>query len=128
MLLTGAGMKRHVHSGNHIAESCVSFIPLFGGTTLEPVLDLQSGDPPEVPSVVRDNDQAESQRLSRYECVERTDGAAALGQVRCHLRKPLGCAFIEGHDANVLDEAADRTPELLRPLALRPEAQLSQGN
>jgi hypothetical protein len=28
----GAGMRRHVHSGNHAAESFVSFIPLFGGT------------------------------------------------------------------------------------------------
>ena len=27
----GAGMRRHVHSGNHAAESFVSFIPLFGG-------------------------------------------------------------------------------------------------
>jgi hypothetical protein len=26
----GAGMRRHVHSGNHAAESFVSFIPLFG--------------------------------------------------------------------------------------------------
>jgi len=29
--LAGAGMRRHVHSGNHAAESFVSFIPLFGG-------------------------------------------------------------------------------------------------
>jgi hypothetical protein len=28
--LAGAGMRRHVHSGNHAAESFVSFIPLFG--------------------------------------------------------------------------------------------------
>ena len=27
----GAGMRRHVHPGNHAAESFVSFIPLFGG-------------------------------------------------------------------------------------------------
>jgi hypothetical protein len=27
----GAGMRRHVHSGNHAAESFVSFIPLLGG-------------------------------------------------------------------------------------------------
>ena len=27
----GAGMRRHVHSGNHAAESFVSFIPLFDG-------------------------------------------------------------------------------------------------
>jgi hypothetical protein len=27
----GAGMRRHVHAGNHAAESFVSFIPLFGG-------------------------------------------------------------------------------------------------
>jgi len=26
-------MRRHVHSGNHAAESFVSFIPLFGGIT-----------------------------------------------------------------------------------------------
>jgi hypothetical protein len=25
-------MRRHGHSGNHAAESSVSFIPLFGGT------------------------------------------------------------------------------------------------
>jgi hypothetical protein len=25
----GAGMRRHVHAGNHAAESFVSFIPLF---------------------------------------------------------------------------------------------------
>jgi hypothetical protein len=31
MPLTGAGMRRHVHSGNHAAESFVSFIPLFDG-------------------------------------------------------------------------------------------------
>jgi hypothetical protein len=31
MPLTGAGMRRHVHSGNHAAESFVSFIPLLGG-------------------------------------------------------------------------------------------------
>ena len=31
MPLTGAGMRRHVHAGNHAAESFVSFIPLFGG-------------------------------------------------------------------------------------------------
>ena len=30
MPLTGAGMRRHVHPGNHAAESFVSFIPLFG--------------------------------------------------------------------------------------------------
>ncbi len=29
--LAGAGMRRHVHSGNHAAESFVSFIPLFDG-------------------------------------------------------------------------------------------------
>jgi hypothetical protein len=29
MPLTGAGMRRHVQSGNHAAESFVSFIPLF---------------------------------------------------------------------------------------------------
>ena len=34
MPLAGAGMRRHVHSGNHAAESFVSFIPLFGGTAL----------------------------------------------------------------------------------------------
>jgi hypothetical protein len=28
----GAGMRRHVHSGNHAAESFVCFIPLFGGS------------------------------------------------------------------------------------------------
>jgi hypothetical protein len=28
--LAGAGMRRHVYSGNHAAESLVSFIPLFG--------------------------------------------------------------------------------------------------
>jgi hypothetical protein len=28
---TGAGMRRHVHAGNHAAESFVSFIPLFDG-------------------------------------------------------------------------------------------------
>ena len=31
MPLAGAGMRRHVHAGNHAAESFVSFIPLFGG-------------------------------------------------------------------------------------------------
>jgi hypothetical protein len=31
MLLTSAGMRRHVHAGNHAAESFVSFIPLFDG-------------------------------------------------------------------------------------------------
>jgi len=30
----GAGMRRHVHSGNHAAESFVSFIPLFDDTLL----------------------------------------------------------------------------------------------
>jgi hypothetical protein len=30
MPLAGAGMRRHVHSGNHAAESFVSFMPLFG--------------------------------------------------------------------------------------------------
>jgi hypothetical protein len=30
----GAGMRRHVHSGNHAAESFVSFIPLFDGSVL----------------------------------------------------------------------------------------------
>jgi len=29
--LDGAGMRRHVHPGNHAAESFVSFIPLFCG-------------------------------------------------------------------------------------------------
>jgi len=29
-MLAGAGMRRHVHPGNHAAESFVSFIPLFG--------------------------------------------------------------------------------------------------
>ena len=29
--LTGAGMRRHVHTGKHAAESFVRFIPLFGG-------------------------------------------------------------------------------------------------
>ena len=29
--LAGAGMRRHVHAGNHAAESFVSFIPLFDG-------------------------------------------------------------------------------------------------
>src|SRR6266568_3098792 len=31
MPLTDAGMRRHVHAGNHAAESFVSFIPLLGG-------------------------------------------------------------------------------------------------
>jgi hypothetical protein len=31
MPLAGAGMRRHVHAGNHAAESFVSFIPLLGG-------------------------------------------------------------------------------------------------
>jgi hypothetical protein len=30
----GAGMRRHVHPGNHAAESFVSFIPLFDGALL----------------------------------------------------------------------------------------------
>jgi hypothetical protein len=34
MPLTGAGMRRHAHSGNHAAESFVSFIPLFGGAVI----------------------------------------------------------------------------------------------
>jgi hypothetical protein len=34
MPLTGAGMRRHVHAGNHAAESFVSFIPLFDGPAL----------------------------------------------------------------------------------------------
>ena len=32
----GAGMRRHVHSGNHAAESFVSFIPLFDGSITPP--------------------------------------------------------------------------------------------
>ena len=32
--MAGAGMRRHVHSGNHAAESFVSFIPLFGGSAI----------------------------------------------------------------------------------------------
>jgi hypothetical protein len=32
----GAGMRRHVHSGNHAAESFVSFIPLFCGFVRSP--------------------------------------------------------------------------------------------
>jgi hypothetical protein len=36
--LAGAGMRRHVHSGNHAAESFVSFIPLFGGTVASPLM------------------------------------------------------------------------------------------
>jgi hypothetical protein len=31
MPFAGAGMRRHVHSGNHAAESFVSFILLFDG-------------------------------------------------------------------------------------------------
>jgi hypothetical protein len=34
--LAGAGMKRHVHPGNHAAESFVSFIPLFCGLAQSP--------------------------------------------------------------------------------------------
>jgi hypothetical protein len=30
-------MRRHVHAGNHAAESFVSFIPLFDGTPRLPV-------------------------------------------------------------------------------------------
>jgi hypothetical protein len=29
MPFASAGMRRHVHAGNHAAESFVSFIPLF---------------------------------------------------------------------------------------------------
>jgi hypothetical protein len=36
MPLTGAGMRRHVHAGNHAAESFVSFIPLLGRTWFRP--------------------------------------------------------------------------------------------
>jgi len=36
----GAGMRRHVHPGNHAAESFVSFIPLFDGP-----LDVASAQP-----------------------------------------------------------------------------------
>jgi hypothetical protein len=35
----GAGMRRHVHSGKHAAESFVSFIPLFCGVPLLLQLD-----------------------------------------------------------------------------------------
>ena len=35
MLLAGAGMRRHAHSGNHAAESFVSFIPLFDGVWID---------------------------------------------------------------------------------------------
>jgi hypothetical protein len=28
-------MRRHVHSGNHAAESFVSFIPLFDGSPID---------------------------------------------------------------------------------------------
>jgi hypothetical protein len=31
---TGAGMRRHVHLGNHAAESFVSFIPLFDAVVI----------------------------------------------------------------------------------------------
>ena len=33
----GAGMRRHVHAGNHAAESFVSFIPLFDGQPAQPL-------------------------------------------------------------------------------------------
>jgi hypothetical protein len=29
-------MRRHVHAGNHAAESFVSFIPLFDGSLIRP--------------------------------------------------------------------------------------------
>jgi hypothetical protein len=44
----GAGIRRHVHSGNHAAESFVSFIPLFDGTphlwSLRPEHDLRASE------------------------------------------------------------------------------------
>jgi hypothetical protein len=36
----GAGMRRHVHPGNHAAESFVSFIPLFDAVAPQRVSDL----------------------------------------------------------------------------------------
>jgi hypothetical protein len=36
MPFTGAGMRQHVHSGNHAAESFVSFIPLFDSVVTPP--------------------------------------------------------------------------------------------
>ena len=38
---TGAGMRRHVHAGNHAAESFVSFIPLFCGAPRSCVRNLE---------------------------------------------------------------------------------------
>jgi hypothetical protein len=38
MPLAGAGMRRHAHSGNHAAESFVSFIPLFDGVLASSLL------------------------------------------------------------------------------------------
>ena len=38
----GAGMRRHVHAGNHPAEGFVSFIPLFGGATRSTFLRVRS--------------------------------------------------------------------------------------
>jgi hypothetical protein len=90
MPLAGAGMRRHVHSGNHAAESFVSFIPLFDGTALEPVLDLQACHLAKVPRVVRYDDETERESLRSNQGVEHADRLSAFRKIGSDLRKAFG--------------------------------------
>jgi hypothetical protein len=85
----GAGMRRHVHPSNHAAESFVSFIPLFDGTALEPVLDVQACHFTEVPRVVRYDDETKRESLRSNQGVEHADRLSAFRKIGSHFRKAL---------------------------------------
>ena len=87
MPLAGAGMRRHVHSGNHAAESFVSFIPLFDSQTVEPrsamavSVDPASDGASSASSEVRGNAALASTRV-RQGCISRAWPLS--GRIRAH--------------------------------------------
>jgi hypothetical protein len=79
---TSAGMRRHVHSGNHAAESSVSCIRLFGGAVTLQVFWPES-------SVFGDSRQHSGADFLGVVKRERVVGRATTRQSPVRTRLPL---------------------------------------
>ena len=84
---TGAGMRRHVHAGNHAAESFVSFIPLFGGAAAQLVRSCRSSSAADcharAPMTHADGSAARTPATSQAAAVRSSIVASATTEQAC---------------------------------------------
>ena len=100
--------------------------PCSAASSLGPVFDGQAWHSAEVPRVVGDNREAQTQRLRGHQGVVHPDRLTASREGCRDHSEPLGTGFIERHYSHIFREAANSASKLLRSLRLSTKAQLSQ--